>query len=678
MEYLEARDDVNVVRDAADLSCANLYDSVPDMVVYPQDGWKIEGLAGLNDTQARALIRTTAQRWFDGGLRIIQLAYNHANNRSLHGIGNHFAGGRDELCNCTHGTGTCPPLAQVLKRNRGDLKDCWQSEINRHPSWTDTEPGLTKYGEWLARDLMALGVMLDVSHMGPVSTAQVLALSREIAAERGRPVPVLANHTGVRELYDWSRNKTLAEMCEIAATGGVIGASPVKTLHPPETVFLERKLIEGEGGDPDHYTPEFVDQFAEMRAYDCRRPDGSRIDLLDHVAIASDSGPDHFTDPQFFMDDDAASRTRWLELADFMYRERGFTLEEIRKIFGGNMLRALRAGLPGQYPFEPDACEMFSTVLRSGDFNGDGVDDLLMQSSTGRTALDRAEGSGHFGGTDFSRVRSGTPTPWCALRSTQDLWVGDFDGDGRDDLLCHNSFGRSYIDYANTSGNLWGTNWSRTTGDTDWCRISSSQKLLVADFNGDDRDDLLCHNSAGHSFIDYANSSGQFLGTNWSRSAPDTDDSWCRLSSSIELLTGDFNGDGRDDLLCSSRTNGKKWIDYASSTGKFTGTNWHRSSGWCYGSTATLLTGDVNGDGRDDLLCHYRSSGSVRVFKAESGRFEGSSFWKDFDFCQGSGQDVSIGEVNGDTRADMLCFDRDAATVEVLYGTPGAKLERVP
>ncbi|MCA9707967.1 MAG: VCBS repeat-containing protein, partial [Myxococcales bacterium] len=147
---------------------------------------------------------------------------------------------------------------------------------------------------------------------------------------------------------------------------------------------------------------------------------------------------------------------------------------------------------------------------------------------------------------------------------------GDFNGDGHDDLLCHGTeTGFKWIDYASASGQFLGTDWSR---DANWCN-SATQRLFSGDFDGDGREDLLCHDfQAGFKWVDYANASGQFLGTNWS-----TGNAWCD-NDPQQLFIGDFDGDGHDDLLCHDSATGYKWIDYANASGQFLGTNWLRDA----------------------------------------------------------------------------------------------------
>ena len=282
---------------------------------------------------------------------------------------------------------------------------------------------------------------------------------------------------------------------------------------------------------------------------------------------------------------------------------------------------------------------------RAGDYNGDGRDDLLCHnSSTGFKWIDYANGNGEFAGTNWSR-----DAQWCKHDSAR-LFKGDFDGDGRTDLLCHDiEDGRKWIDYANNSGEFTGTNWSR---DAQWCRGDGS-KVFVGDFDGDGQDDLLCHNSInGYKWIDYANNSGEFTGTNWSRDAD-----WC-MADGAQLRIGDFNGDGRDDMLCHNKLNGFKWIDYADANGQFSGTNAYHDFGWCSHEGEELFVGDFDGDGRDDLLCHAATDGYKWIDYADAnGRFTGTDWSRDASWCKDSTTRLSTGDYDGDGRDDLMCHD---------------------
>ena len=57
---------------------------------------------------------------------------------------------------------------------------------------------------------------------------------------------------------------------------------------------------------------------------------------------------------------------------------------------------------------------------------------------------------------------------------------------------------------------------------------------------------------------------------------------WCKHNGA-QLLIGDFNGDGRSDLLCHDKNSGYKWIAYSNSRGEIHSTSWRKRFGKCDG-----------------------------------------------------------------------------------------------
>jgi hypothetical protein len=142
---------------------------------------------------------------------------------------------------------------------------------------------------------------------------------------------------------------------------------------------------------------------------------------------------------------------------------------------------------------------------------------------------------------------------------------------------------------------------------------------------------------------------------------------WCGHSSG-RLYTGDFNGDGRDDLLCHDVNNGYKWIAYAHGRNRFTGTDWQANLGWCYHSSGQLHIGDFNGDDRDDMLCHDTNNGYKWIaFAHGQNRFTGTDWQRDMHWCYHSSGQLHIGDFNGDDRSDMLCHDTNNGYKWIAY-----------
>lgn len=295
-------------------------------------------------------------------------------------------------------------------------------------------------------------------------------------------------------------------------------------------------------------------------------------------------------------------------------------------------------------------------MLFEGDFNGDGKTDLLCHNpSNGYKWISFANNDGQFTGTSWEE-RLG----WC-WHDGAELHIGDFNGDGRSDMMCHDTNnGYKWVSLANGNGDFSGsTSWEAALG---WCYHGGSE-LHIGDFNGDGRDDMLCHDTNGYKWISYASSSGSFSGTNWEEGL-----GWCYHSGS-QLFIGDFNGDSKSDLLCHDGT-GHKWISYANSEGNFhEGTGWEQGIGWCWHSGAELYIGDFNGDGKDDLLCHDSGSGYKWVALANRlNNFSDRTSWEaDLGWCRHSGAELHVGDFNGDGKTDMLCHDTSSGMKWIIY-----------
>jgi len=275
-------------------------------------------------------------------------------------------------------------------------------------------------------------------------------------------------------------------------------------------------------------------------------------------------------------------------------------------------------------------------------------------------------------GGEAAGVNDVTASHWCQSRSRGDeLFFGDFNGDGSVDDICHNS---------NTGrvGLAIGAGFSlRPQGEYvgPFCSHAGTE-FHVGDFNGDRRTDLFCiDRTNGHKWIDFSSGSGSapYGGADWEIADP-----WCSHATA-QLHIGDFNADGRSDLLCHDTGDGHKWIDYAAATGSVFGANdWESTINWCTHPSATLIVSEFNGDARSDLLCHTRSNGGIDVKLARAGDVFGDTrYWQDtsLNFCSGTGPRAGAGrvfayDITGDNRSELFCyFNATGGGGRVIFST---------
>lgn len=264
-----------------------------------------------------------------------------------------------------------------------------------------------------------------------------------------------------------------------------------------------------------------------------------------------------------------------------------------------------------------------------------------------------------------------------SLWSSNTVVRNDLNGDGRSDVAVWYDFadGRDAINRFLTDadgvflppGNGW-----ITTADT-W--TASNAKVLTGDYNGDGLADV----AGVYGYSDgtvgiwtwLAKGNGTYATPfrTWKSEAGD----WT-FSRAI-FVSGDFDGDGRDDLGA--------WYDYAAGhdrlftfksteAGGFgapTGSLTIAAGGWTAGF-AQLVTGDHNGDGRDDISAFYNyDSGVARIFTflatADGGFNSGVKGWEGATWGDRDRTTVYSGDFDGDGRDDL------AAWYEYGDGTDG-------
>ena len=265
---------------------------------------------------------------------------------------------------------------------------------------------------------------------------------------------------------------------------------------------------------------------------------------------------------------------------------------------------------------------------------------------------------------------------WCKGAETY-IFAGDFNGDGLDDLLCHTKDGgqnpgsRS-IDFAeDVTDNVFGTGDWQTTAHA-FCR-SSSRELKVGDLNADGQDDLLCFDRTnGRRFVDFAGPNGELdrSDVEFPRFCvfPDMQGFYAG-----EVYIADFDGDRRNDMLCHDGRTGQIEIDFAHNG--FNRTDWSRDAGWCQDSERSVIVGNFSEDHLADLVCHDSELGTVKISYSSVAPFSFAEVWDretDFKlggarFCTGTNKKVYAGDTDGNGQDDLICHDRRLGSVAIDF-----------
>ncbi|EWT00220.1 hypothetical protein N865_17640, partial [Intrasporangium oryzae NRRL B-24470] len=254
-----------------------------------------------------------------------------------------------------------------------------------------------------------------------------------------------------------------------------------------------------------------------------------------------------------------------------------------------------------------------STASMPRDLSADGLADALVPSGSSLWSLKYTGTMGFTAGTMSSA--------WSGLRLT--AGIGPFDPDNLGDVVAATSDGNLWLYPGNASGTL---DRGRTWIGSGWGSVDLI--IPVGDLSGDGYTDFLGRFTDGSLRIYRGNGTGTVA------SLEKIGSGWQMFS---QIAPGDFDGDGETDLVGVRKSDGR--LVFYAGTGAGTvraGVLADTTLDWRFASEVKGI-GDLDGDGRDDLLIRRASDGALRVYSvtgtatvgtpAAAGTWSGTTSW---------------------------------------------------
>jgi membrane dipeptidase len=205
--------------------------------------------------------------------------------------------------------------------------------------------GLTPFGKDVVREMNRLGMMVDISHTADATFYSALETST---------APIIASHSGCRAISSYTRNMTDDMIKALAAKGGVMQIN-FGCDFLSQRYFDEAKPLEASMREQYMAALKIENSTAKAAAieklkaeFNAKLPPATLSDVvaqidhavkvggIDHVGIGTDF------DGVGCVPSELNSYSKFPALTRALL-EKGYSADDIKKIYGGNLLRVMRA-----------------------------------------------------------------------------------------------------------------------------------------------------------------------------------------------------------------------------------------------------------------------------------------------------------------------------------------------
>ncbi len=274
------------------------------------------------------------------------------------------------------------------------------------------------------------------------------------------------------------------------------------------------------------------------------------------------------------------------------------------------------------------------------------------------------------GGCTFNSSSLQPPVSFTGVGGSNPLFmaIGDLDGDGKPEIVLSNNVVSSISVFLNTSSTgLF--NSSSFAAPVNFSAGSVPYGVAIADLDGDGKLDIAVVNYSGGTISIFKNTSTGIGNISFQAQV-----TFSIGTNPRQLAIGDLDGDGKPDIVVGySGATTVSVLKNTSTIGSITSSSFATGVTFTVGNSQYgVAIGDIDKDGWPDIVtCNY-STNNISILRNNGiyGSITSSSFATAVNFNVGTGpRDVKIADIDGDGKPDIVVNNGVDNTISIFRNT---------